>query len=178
MRWARLQFLRGSRQQRSRIRRWLEDHPVIARVLERGGSLNVTEYALARGVCVGLFIGLTPTVGLQFVLMLVASLVFRANFLAAVVVSFVSNPFTMAPLYFGYNRIGQWMLGWLPLGLMPAEEIGEEIARETLALVLGSLIVAVPASVLSYFLFLWLWRTLGLKLPYAARLDHESERTN
>lgn len=169
MRWARLQFLRGSRQQRSRIRQWLDRHPAIARLLERGGSLHVTEYALARGVAVGLFIGLTPTVGIQTLLMLVASLVFRANFPAAFIVSFVSNPFTMAPLYYGFNRLGQWILSWLPVAQTPATALGDEIARETLALLLGSLVIAAPAALLGYLAFLGLWRRLGLKLPYTKR---------
>ena len=171
MRWARLQFLRGSRQQRSRIRAWLDQHPTIARILERGGCLHVTEYALARGVAVGIFIGLTPTVGIQTLLMLAASLTFRANFPAAFIVSFVSNPFTMAPLYYGFNRLGQWMLSWIPFKLELAEQLSGEIARETLALLLGSLIIALPASAIAYFTFLWLWRRLGLRLPYSTKLE-------
>lgn len=166
MRWLRLKFLRGSRQHRGRVRAWLESHPRISRLLERGGCLHVDEYALARGVAVGLFVGFTPTVGIQTFMMLAASLAFRANFIAAFIVSNVSNPFTMAPLYYGFNQLGEWLFHELPISAAPAvNTLEDEIAHETLAMVLGSLAVAIPASAIGYFLFLWLWRRLGLRLP-------------
>jgi hypothetical protein len=169
MRWLRLQFLRGSRQHRSRIRRWLEQHPRISGLLERGGCLHVDEFALARGIAVGLFIGFTPTVGIQTFMMLAASLAFRANFIAAFIVSNVSNPFTMAPLYYGFNQLGEWLMNELPISPAPAiTTLGDEIAYETVAMVLGSLVIAIPAAALGYFAFLWIWRRLGLRLPYSA----------
>jgi len=166
MRWIRFHFLKGSRQHRSRIRAWLQAHPRISGLLERGGCLHVDEFALARGIAVGLFVGFTPTVGIQTFMMLAGSLAFRANFIAAFVVSNVSNPFTMAPLYYGFNRLGEWLMQRLPISAGPAvDTLGDEIAHETLAMVLGSLVVAIPAAAVGYFLFLWLWRKFGLRLP-------------
>lgn len=165
MRWLRLQFLRGSRQHRGRVRQWLRDHPRISKLLERGGCLNVDEFALARGIAVGLLVGFTPTVGIQTVMMLVGSLSFRANFIAAFIVSNVTNPFTMAPLYYGFNRLGNWLLQRLPVSPAPIEGLGDEIAHETLAMFIGSLVIAIPASAIGYFVFLWLWRRLGLHMP-------------
>jgi hypothetical protein len=166
MRWLRLKFLRGSRQHRGRVRAWLAAHPRISALLERGGCLHVDEFALARGIAVGLFVGFTPTVGIQTFMMLAGSLAFRANFFAAFIVSNVSNPLTMAPLYYGFNRLGQWLIDQLPIS--PASTVttlGDEIAHETVAMVLGSLVIATPAAALGYFVFLWLWRRLGLHLP-------------
>ena len=166
MRWLRLQFLKGSRQHRSRVREWLEAHPRISGLLERGGCLHVDEFALARGIAVGLFVGFTPTVGIQTFMMLAGSLAFRANFVAAFIVSNVSNPFTMAPLYYGFNQLGEWLLGRLPVDPGSAvDTIGDEIAHETVAMVLGSLVIAIPAAAIGYFAFLRLWRKLGLHLP-------------
>jgi hypothetical protein len=99
-------------------------------------------------------------------MMLAGSLAFRANFFAAFIVSNVSNPLTMAPLYYGFNRLGQWLIDQLPIS--PASTVttlGDEIAHETVAMVLGSLVIATPAAALGYFVFLWLWRRLGLHLP-------------
>jgi len=165
MRWVRLQFRKVSRQHRSRVREWLRKHPKISKVLERGGCLHVDEYALARGIAVGLLVGFTPTVGIQTLMMLAGSLAFRANFIAAFIVSNVSNPFTMAPLYYGFNRLGSWLLQRLPVSYAPIEGMGDEIARETLAMLIGSLAIAIPASAIGYFVFLWLWRKLGLHMP-------------
>lgn len=165
MRWLRLQFLKGSRQHRGWVREWLRGHPRISKLLERGGCLHVDEYALARGIAVGLLVGFTPTVGIQTLMMLAGSLTFRANFIAAFIVSNVSNPFTMAPLYYGFNRLGTWLLQRLPVSPAPIEGLGDEIARETLAMFIGSLAIAIPASAIGYFVFLWLWRKLGLHMP-------------
>lgn len=165
MRWLRLKVLRDHRRRRGHIRKWLLAHPRLARFLERTGTLNVNEYTLARGVAVGLFIGLTPTVGIQTGMMIAASILFRANFPAAFVVSFVSNPFTMAPLYFGFNRLGEWILGWLPVPDFQAEGMPGEIAEGTLAMLVGSLFVAAPVTLVGYVAFLWLWHRLGLKVP-------------
>lgn len=165
MRWLRLKFLQGSRQQRGRLRQWVHAHPRVAKVLERGGCLHIDDTTLARGVAVGLFIGLTPTVGIQTFLMLIGSLVFRANFPAAVIVSFISNPLTMAPLYYGFNRLGRWLMQMLPISHAPVSDLVDEIARGTLAMFLGSMVVAVPAAAIGYFGFLWLWRKLRLHMP-------------
>ena len=165
MRWLRLKVLKGRRQHRGRIREWIEAHPRLVRVLERGGALHIDETTLARGVAVGLFIGMTPTVGIQTTMMLVASFVFRANFFAAFIVSNVSNPLTMAPLYYGWNRLGHWLIDRLPVGPTAIDGIGEEIAFETLSMFIGSLITAIPSALIGYIMFLWMWRRLGLKLP-------------
>jgi len=176
MRWLRLKFLRGSRQQRSRVRDWLQRHPKISRVLERGGCLNVDEYALARGIAVGLLVGFTPTVGIQTLMMLAASLSFRANFIAAFIVSNVSNPFTMAPLYYGFYRLGSWLLERLPISHAPITDMVDEIARQTLAMFIGSLAIAIPASALGYFVFLWVWRKFDMHMPrHRRRSEGESE---
>src|SRR6056297_551831 len=115
MRWLRFHFLKGSRQHRGRVRAWLAAHPRISKLLERGGCLHIDEFALARGIAVGFFVGFTPTVGIQTFMMLAGSLAFRANFIGAFIVSNVSNPFTMAPLYYGFNQLGEWLMLRLPI---------------------------------------------------------------
>ncbi|MFN2333947.1 MAG: DUF2062 domain-containing protein [Wenzhouxiangellaceae bacterium] len=149
----------------------------MSAVLERGGSLNVDEYALARGVAVGLVVGLTPTVGIQTFMMLIASLTFRANFPAAMVVSFVSNPLTMGPLYYGFNQLGAWLMDRLPISHAPVSGLGQGIASETLAMVIGSLVIALPAGLIGYVLFLFFWRKLNLRLPIL-RLDERKDKSS
>ena len=175
MRWLRFRLLRDSRRRRQEVRQWLADHPRVAAFLERTGCLNVNEYALARGVAVGMFIGLTPTVGIQTLLMIVGSMTFRANFLAAFAVSWVSNPLTMAPLYYGFNRIGDAVFGWLLDSMAWLSGVQADIVRETAAMFLGSLVVAFPAMVIGYFLFLWAWRKLGIRIGKARRREDPAE---
>lgn len=175
MRWLRLQFLKGSRQHRSRVREWLDRHPRISGLLVRGGCLHVDEYALARGIAVGLFVGLTPTVGIQTILMFAGSLTFRANFIAAFIVSNISNPFTVAPLYFGFNRLGAWLIQRLSIEPAPIEGLADEIARETLEMFIGSLVIAIPGSAIGYFLFLLIWRKLGLQIPFRGHRESDGQ---
>ena len=71
----------------------------------------------ARGVAIGLFWGLTPTVGIQMPLCLITWLFFKRsqyfNFsiLIACAWTWVSNFFTLIPLYYGFFITGQIMRG-------------------------------------------------------------------
>lgn len=166
-----MKILRGSRQHRGTLRQWIEDHPRIARVLERSGSFHADEFALARGVSLGLFVGLTPTVGIQTVMMIAGSLTFRANFPAAMIVSLVSNPFTVAPLYYGFHQLGRGLAQRLPAWREVDERLTPGLAADTTALLIGSMAVAIPSAVIGYFGFLALWRALDLRLPIGKRRE-------
>lgn len=150
----------GARQRwqksRGRTAEWLERHPVVAALLDRAGCLHPDRRTLARGVAVGVFVGLSPTVGFQTLLMLIGCIALRANFPIAFLVSWVSNPLTMAPLYLGFNRLGEAVFhgatgepamegatnGWIEIGY----------------LLFGSLVIALPLAIVSYLLVLTVWR--------------------
>lgn len=140
-------------------KRWVDRHPRMARALERTGSLRFERRAVARGVGVGLFIALTPTVGIQIVMMLGACLLVRGNFLAAFVVSWISNPVTMAPLYVGYHALGERIFSPIIETGLHLAGYGEKVALEVTYVALGSLVVAIPAAIAGYALLLWGWRT-------------------
>lgn len=158
MRWLRFQWLTRSRRERGRVRAWLGRHPRMEAFLTRTGSLHVDEYAIARGVAMGLLVGLTPTMGLQTLLMLLGAVLFRANFLAAYAVSFVSNPLTMAPLYYAFHELGEVVLSWLPIGLPQVASLEDRVVQDAKAMLIGSLLIAIPAALGGYALALGLWR--------------------
>lgn len=70
-----------------------------------------TPHAIALGMAIGLFIGLTPTVGIQMALVLGVAWIcrpfFRFNRVAALMAVYVSNPLTMVPLYFAQYQLGR-----------------------------------------------------------------------
>ena len=134
------------------------DHPLVARLLARSGFLGLHRRVLARGVAVGLLVGLTPTVGAQTVLMVALCVLLRASFPAAFLVSWVSNPLTAPALYFAFNRVGEAVFGQLLAPLLPATGLAGEAVRQTVYLAVGSALIAVPASLLGYALFLTAWR--------------------
>jgi hypothetical protein len=69
----------------------------------------------ARGIAVGLFIGFGVPVGAQFLGMGLLRLALRFNVVLAFVSSWVSNPFLMIPMYYGYYLLGSALLGRAPL---------------------------------------------------------------
>jgi len=75
-------------------------------------ALNDSPHAVALGVAVGIFVGLTPTVGVQTVLILALAFLSRKvcyfNGAAAMASTYVSNPFTMLPLYYFWYQLGMW----------------------------------------------------------------------
>lgn len=166
--WLRRRFRELSWRARVHTRAWLMRHTRTRDFLIRAGSLDVDEFTLARGVAVGLFIGLTPTVGVQTLLILGAAVVLRANFPAAFIVSWINNPLTFAPIYLGFYQLGDWLLRALPVRFRALTGVEAEIARDTSALVIGSLVVAVPAALAGYVLFLYIWRRFDLHLPQRA----------
>ncbi|MEX1082169.1 MAG: DUF2062 domain-containing protein [Halofilum sp. (in: g-proteobacteria)] len=139
------------------VRAWLERHPRIDRALERTGCLRFDRRSVSRGVGVGLFVALTPTVGVQTGMMLGGCLLVRGNFPVAFVISWISNPVTMAPLYMGYHALGEVLFGPILRAGMRLLGYGENLALEVVYVALGSLIVAAPVAAAGYLLLLWGW---------------------
>lgn len=78
---------------------------------------HAPEYT-ARGVFVGIAFGLTPTVGIQIGIVIVLWSVVRSifprwnfNLIVALAWVWLSNVFTMVPLYFGFLVTGRMMMG-------------------------------------------------------------------
>jgi len=84
---------RGRRRLFRRAARW---------VLAHQGS----PYNLAMGFAVGLFVALTPTVGIQMILGAAVAHLLRANRALPVALAWISNPLTMGPLYYFNYRVG------------------------------------------------------------------------
>lgn len=85
------------------------------RILRNILALDDSPHAIALGVAIGLFFGLTPTVGIQtlFILATVALTrrLFYFNAAAAMAATYVSNPITMVPLYYFWYRLGAVFIG-------------------------------------------------------------------
>lgn len=96
-------------------------------------ALNDSPHAIALGVAVGIFVGLTPTVGVQTILILGVVFATRRlvyfNATAAMASTYVSNPVTMLPMYYGWYRIGAWFSS----GSLTAAEFEKLLQFEGLA---------------------------------------------
>ena len=128
------------------------------------------------GVGIGIFLGFTPTVGVQ---MYLAALVwgfcryllnFRFNLPVSVAMVWISNPLTMIPMYYGFLTTGCWVQGKEQLTYATFESRLTEILSIHSAwgsivsgaeyllielgepMMLGSLFFAFPIAIGSYFL--------------------------
>jgi uncharacterized protein (DUF2062 family) len=73
--------------------------------------MNDTPEAIARGVALGVLIAMTPTVGIQMVIVLVINTIFRASRAAGIIMVYISNPFTVVPIYWLDYRVGSYLWG-------------------------------------------------------------------
>jgi uncharacterized protein len=143
---------------RRRVNRRLQRYPLVARIMHASDCLKFTMEGVARGVAVGLFVGLTPTVGVQTLLMIIGCILLRGNFPVAFILSWVSNPVTMVPLYWFFNVLGETVFE----PLLPMEDgtpnLIDDALHETMLTALGSLLIATPAGVIGYFATRVVWR--------------------
>ena len=141
-------------------------------------GISDSPHAIALGVAIGVFYGMTPTVGIQTVFVLITVFLTRRlfyfNAAAAMAATYVSNPITMVPLYYCWYRLGAvftggdatmeelealWNFddfqGWWQAVQTAGAEIG-------IPMLVGALITAVVASAIAYpafyFFLTWLHR--------------------
>jgi uncharacterized protein len=72
--------------------------------------LDDSSHRIALGGAIGMFIALTPTVGIQMLLVLLLAVTtqrwFRFNKVAALLMVYVSNPLTVVPIYWFSYKLG------------------------------------------------------------------------
>jgi uncharacterized protein (DUF2062 family) len=113
---------------------------------------------IAWGMAIGLFMGLTPTVGIQtYMAIFVASLLKRSKISAAIGV-WITNPVTI-PFFYGLTYyIGAKMLGH-PLQHSPVMNFSLEAFRAAgksvfISLWVGGVLLGLVAAIIGYFLSL------------------------
>lgn len=131
----------------------------------RQGKLNLLRFLrlqgspdeIAKGFALGIFIGMTPTLGFQMAIAIFFAFLLKENKIAAAIGVWITNPVTAAPIYALEYESGRRLLGMDPLRF--PEELTFE-AMKTLGwdlmipLCFGSLIYAIICSILAYALTL------------------------
>jgi uncharacterized protein (DUF2062 family) len=67
-------------------------------------------HRIAFGVALGLFVGWSPALGFHILIVLALSILLRANKFAALASVWVTNPFTLAPIYCSSYLLGRKLL--------------------------------------------------------------------
>ncbi|MHC5056146.1 MAG: DUF2062 domain-containing protein [Planctomycetota bacterium] len=162
---------------RERWRRW---RVVLRRALRRIVYSRSSSQSIAAGVALGVFVGLTPTVGFQMLIAALAATVLRVNRLAAVFPVWLTNPATIVPIYYFEYQVGArvWPAEggphvlerlealkasisavtvsefWSSMGAVFAS-VGQLGAEILVPLILGSLVVGTVCAAAAYPLTLW-----------------------
>lgn len=147
--------------------------------------LDDTAHSIALGTAIGMFIGMTPTVGAQMILVLCVAFatkpLFHFNKVAALLTVYVSNPFTVLPIYWFSYTVGTYFVE----ATVSYEDFARTLEYEGFAqwwdtvvglfvrvgwpLILGSLVVATSASLPTYPVIMWLVRRVRNESPAVER---------
>jgi len=135
---------------------------------------------IARGFAVGTFIGVTPTIPLHTISLLILTPLLRGNIVAAFLASVVfCNPLTYLPQYYLSWLIGNWLtpkdLSWERIrsvmdivfsdaGFTSKFSSLSSLGLETITVLLvGGVILAAPIALISYVASLKFFRALREK---------------
>jgi len=130
-------------------------------------------FVLARGIAIGTFIGLTPTIPFHTILTIFFCAVARGHLVAGIVVSLlVSNPFTIPLQYYISWKVGTILTGsslsWEHvkdlMGLARDKSMFEAVKliyinsfRSMISVLLGGIVFSLPFAIASYFSALYLY---------------------
>lgn len=85
------------------------------RLARRVALQKASPHQIAFGGALGVLIGFTPTFGLQMLLAVALATLLRCSRFAALVLSYVTNPFTVVPVYTFTYQIGSKLTGQEPI---------------------------------------------------------------
>lgn len=88
-------------------------------------SLQDSPHHIALGFAIGMFVGMTPTVGVQMIIVMCIAVLtkpfFYFNRVAGIIAVYVSNPLTLVPIYY--------FLYWVGTFFVPGDVTQDEFAK-------------------------------------------------
>ena len=156
---------------------WTQPRRIASELL----ALDDSPHAIAAGAAVGIWLGLTPTVGIQMVLVALLAWMCRGwlyfNRTAALLMVYITNPLTIVPIYWFNYQVGATLIG----GSATKDELARSLKYDDLPswwdsvehlisaigwpLLVGSLIVATIGAAFTYPLMRWSVRKLRSDAP-------------
>lgn len=121
---------------------------------------HLNRRSVAGAFAVGLFVAFLP-IPLQMVLAAALAILFRVNLPLSVVLVFITNPFTIPPLFYLAYKLGSLLLGQTPEPLqieLSLEWVMNQMGRIWQPLLLGSLLLGSLSSALGYVGVRLIWR--------------------
>ncbi|HSS64711.1 MAG TPA: DUF2062 domain-containing protein [Gammaproteobacteria bacterium] len=142
------------------IRRDHNMRRLFGRLMHSPNLWHLNRHSVAWGVSIGLFMAFVP-VPFQMLLAVAAAIALNANLPVSVVVVWISNPITVAPLFYSAYKVGALLLGTQP------KSIRFEISLEWLMtrlvdvwepFLLGCFVLAVSSALLGHIAVKIIWR--------------------
>ena len=122
---------------------------------QRFKKLQGDPHYIAKGIGIGVFVGITPTIPFHTVIALALSFILRGSKPAAALGVWICNPLTIAPLYWGSYKVGMLLHG----GRTPFDVKYESIIELmklgldiTAAMVIGGAINGILPGIAAYFI--------------------------
>ena len=151
-------------------------HPWLGRCLgalmEREDLWHINRRSISLGLAVGLFCAFLP-IPIQMFFAAAVAIVVRANFVLAVSSVWITNPFTITPIYYFCYRVGRFLLGWPPPENFDFEWTFAWFTSGLLEIwqpfLFGCFFVGTVAAFLGYFSMRIFWR-------YSVILQHRERR--
>ena len=151
------------------IRRFLPDHEKVKnqRALRIFGSIlhepnlwHLNRRSATNAFAIGLFFAFWP-VPFQMWLSAGTAIPFRANLPVSVATVWITNPFTMPPIFYGAYKVGSTVLGTTPGEFnfqFSWQWVIDSVSTIGPAFLVGCGICSVVFAALGYFSLNWLWR--------------------
>ena len=133
---------------------------VFGRLLLSPDLWHLNRSSVAWAVSIGLLAAWIP-VPFQMLLATAAAVVVRCNLPVAVAVVWISNPVTVAPMFFAAHQLGEWMLGIAPGEFrieLSLRWLLEELGQVWQPFLLGCFVMGLISAILGQIAIRLLWR--------------------
>jgi uncharacterized protein (DUF2062 family) len=135
--------------------------------------LRGTAEDVARGMALGVFIGITPTMGIQMPIAFFFAMLLKENKIAALIGVWISNPMTAIPIYTYNFKIGKYLLGTPDIKMPDFSSLSDIMALGhdlILPLTLGSLIAGFFSAIIAYFVTLKAYAVVQMEREMLAKM--------
>ena len=124
---------------------------------------HINKKSVSRGFAIGAFCAFLPIPG-QMIIAAFLSITFAANLPISVILTWISNPFTYTPIFYFAYKIGKIIIN-ADINVDEKEiDILTNIKDIWEPLLLGSIILAIIGSIISYILIRVYWRYYVIKV--------------
>lgn len=135
----------------------MRDHPLVKKLGAKALHPHIWQlnrHSLPKATLIGLWLACCP-LPIQMMLAVWACVRFQAHLPSALALVWLNNPLTIAPLFYGCYRVGQWALGQTSTALefeVSWQWFYQQLGGAVPPLLLGSVIVGTVVGLFGYVL--------------------------